>query len=82
MLQEALKGRLTPEMLDEAIEALRRWEGVDAPAGNRGRLTRSLRRHRRELIQFRDLPEAENLDMDFITKSLMENILSRNIEKG
>lgn len=66
LLQEAMKGRLTPEMLDEAIEALRRWEGVDAPAGNRGRLTRSLRRKRRELIQFRDLPEAENLDMDFI----------------
>ena len=83
LLQEALKGRLTPEMLDEAIEVLRRWEGVDAPAGNRGRLTRSLRRHRRELIQFRDLPEAENLDMDFIRnmdRDEFNDLVSRRIQ--
>ena len=83
LLQEALKGRLTPEMLDEAIEVLRRWEGVDAPAGNRGRLTRSLRRHRRELIQFRDLPEAENLDMDFIRnmdRDEFNELVSRRIQ--
>ena len=59
----AVRGQLTPEMLDETIEALRRWEGIDAPAGNRGRLTRRLRIHRRELIEIRNWREPDNPDL-------------------